>query len=411
LIVFQWFRRLLVVVLAAIASATSAWACSCASNLPGGIPQWSFNAASIVFRGTMHGTEYVLPTHCDMHSHERCRPRLVGVFSIEHALKGSPATLIRIRSPDDALLCGPQLPTIGKTSWVAAVGDEERGYSLSACMFFGPPASGEGDPLADTIAQYQRRLKSLSDAVGQAPSGRSALMALATFYTETNGRLEAIRTLERLLAIEPMHREARLLRARQLANGPNQAAVLEALAPYLAAHPDDHEALHRRVLALVRLDRVSDVPAGWRDFTELRGWSFDFSKAKLNGASFRGNQMYQTSFAKAELRRADFSEAEMWGSSFAGANLAEAVMVKAKLGQGDFRGAVLSGADLTTADLSAADFTGAKLDGVNLSGSRLYRANLSGADLSGATLTGAVYGGTIWPLGFDPAAAGAVKQQ
>ncbi len=92
-------------------------------------------------------------------------------------------------------------------------------------------------------------------------------MALATFYAETNGRLEAIRTLERLLAIEPLHREATLLKARQIALGPNQAAVLDALAPYLAAHPDDHEALHRRVLALVRLDRLTEVPAGWGDFT------------------------------------------------------------------------------------------------------------------------------------------------
>lgn len=377
-------RSLLSAALAVVsmAAAGSAWACSCGSNLPGGLPQASFNAASIVFRGTMHGIEYVLPTDCDKHSHENCQPRLVGVLSVEQVLKGSPATLIRIRSPDSALRCGPSLPRIGETSWVAAIGDEERGYSLSTCMFFGPPAGGEGDPLADTIAQYQRRLKGLRDAVEQAPSNRSALMALATFYAETHGRLEAIRTLERLLAIEPLHREATLLRARQIAIGPNQAAVLDALAPYLAAHPDDHEALHRRVLALVRLDRPSEIPAGWLDFTELSGLSFDFSKAKLNDASFRGNWMYQTSFAEAELRRADFSDVEMWGSSFAGANLTEAVMVNAKLGQGDFRGAVLSGADLT------------------------------GANLGGATLTGAIYdAGTIWPAGLDPIAAGAVKQQ
>jgi hypothetical protein len=403
--------RFLAVILVLMVSTTAAWACSCGSNLPGGIPQAAFNAASIVFRGTMHGTEYVLPTYCDKHSYEKCEPRLVGVLSVEQVLKGSPATLIRIRSPNDALMCGPSLPRIGETSWIAAMGDAERGYSLSICMFFGPPAGGEGGPLADTIAEYHRKLKNLRDAAEQAPPGQAALMALATFYAETNSRLEAIQTLEQLLAIEPLHRDATLLKARQIALGPNQAAVLDALAPYLAVHPNDHDALHRRALALVRLDRLSEVPAGWRDFTDLNGGSFDFSKAKLNDASFRGNRIYHTSFAEAELPRADFSDVEMWGTSFAGANLTEAVMANAKLGQGDFQGAVLSGADLSNADLSRADFTGAKLNGADLSGSRLYRANFAGADLSGAVLTGALLGGTIWPDGFDPAIAGAKEGQ
>jgi uncharacterized protein YjbI with pentapeptide repeats len=207
-------------------------------------------------------------------------------------------------------------------------------------------------------------------------------MALATFYAETNDRLAAIRTAERLLALEPLHREATILKARKLADGPNQGAVLDALAPYLAAHPDDHEALHRRVLALVRLDRFADVPAGWRDFTELRGWYFDFSRARLNGASFRGNQLYSTSFAGAQLRGADLSEVETFGVSFAGADLTGAAMARAKLGNADFRGAALMGADL------------------------------SGAYLGGANLAGAVYDeATVWPATFDPVAAGAEKQQ
>jgi hypothetical protein len=371
---YRWFRRLLMAGLALIATVSSAWACSC---LPDGIPQRSFKAASIIFRGTLVGTEYRVPSYCDLHSYGDCRPYLAGNFSVDDALKGTPARLRSVRLYDGNR-CGPPVPSVGETSWIAAIGDEERGYSLSACMWFDPPREGDDGPLAETIAEYQVRLESLNTAVEQAPSDPDALMALATFYVETNGRLEAIRTLDQLLTIGPLHREATLMKARHLLH---QADVLDALVPYLAAHPDDHEALHRRVLALVRLDRVSDVPVGWRDFTELHGVNFDFSNAKLNDASFRGNQMYRTSFAEAELQRADFSDVKVWGSSFAGADLTGAVMVKATIGQADFRGAVLSGADLT------------------------------GANLAGANLTGAVYDeGTVWPAGFNLVAAGAMKQ-
>jgi uncharacterized protein YjbI with pentapeptide repeats len=408
--IWAWFARLHLPLLAAavglatMVTAGSALACSCGSDLPGGLPQASFNAAGIVFRGTMHGTEYVQPTHCDEHSAGYdCRPYLAGVFSVEQVLKGSPATLIKIGFANER--CAPGLPELGESDWVAAWGDAERGYSMGKCMFFVPPADANG-PLAKTIADYQRRRKSLNDAVEQGPSDLSALMALAAFYTETNDRLESIRTLDRLLAIEPLHREATILKARQLADGPDQNAVLDALAPYLAAHPDDHDALHRRVLALVRLDRFGDVPADWRDFTELRGRYFDFSKASLNGASFRGDQLYNTSFAEAQLRGADFSDVQMWDNNFAGADLTGAVMVKASLGQADFRGAVLSGADLTDAEIVYA-----KLGQADLRGAVLRGATLTGAYVT-RNLAGAIYDdATVWPAGFDPVAAGAVKRQ
>jgi uncharacterized protein YjbI with pentapeptide repeats len=396
--------RLCLVVAIAIVTAGSALACSCGSDLPGGLPQASFNAASVIFRGTMHGTEHVQPTNCDKHSGGYdCRPYLAGVFSVEHVLKGSPVTLIKVGFANER--CAPGLPEVGETDWVAAWGDAERGYSMGECMYFVPPADANS-PLVETIADYQRRRKRLNDAVEQGPSGRSALMALAAFYTETNDRLESIRTLDRLLAVEPLHREATILKARQLADGPDQNAVLDTLAPYLAAHPDDHDALHRRVLALVRLDRLGDVPADWRDFTELRGWYFDFSNASLNGASFRDDQLYNTSFAEAQLRGADFSDVEMWDNNFAGADLTGAVMAQANLGQTDFRGAVLSGADLTGADIVYA-----KLDQADLRGAVLRGAVVTGVYVS-RNLEGALYDdATIWPAGFDPVAAGAIKQQ
>ena len=99
--VFKGLIRSSLVVLAAMATAGSALACSCGSDLPGGVPQMSFNAASIIFRGRMHGTEYVPPTYCDKHltGYDDCRPHLVGVLSVEYVLKGSSAALIRVSSP------------------------------------------------------------------------------------------------------------------------------------------------------------------------------------------------------------------------------------------------------------------------------------------------------------------------
>ena len=75
----------------------------------------------------------------------------------------------------------------------------------------------------------------------------------------------------------------------------------------------------------------------------------------------------------------------------------------------------LAGIDLSGANLLAANLSGASLILANLSGANLNVANLRGANLSGANLSGAFLGGatyddaTIWPDGFNPVAAGAVK--
>ena len=62
--------------------------------------------------------------------------------------------------------------------------------------------------------------------------------------------------------------------------------------------------------------------------------------------------------------------------------------------------AVKGGADLRDAYLRGADLRGAYLRG----------ADLRDADLGGASLRDAVHSQlTLWPAGFDPVAAGAVK--
>ena len=75
-------------------------------------------------------------------------------------------------------------------------------------------------------------------------------------------------------------------------------------------------------------------------------------------------------------------------------------------GERDFVGANLRGAGLQRADLGGANLFEANLEGANL----VQRAFLAEANLNGADLQGAVYSHqTVWPEGFDPIAAGAVK--
>ncbi|MCH2540336.1 MAG: pentapeptide repeat-containing protein [Anaerolineales bacterium] len=78
--------------------------------------------------------------------------------------------------------------------------------------------------------------------------------------------------------------------------------------------------------------------------------------------------------------------------------------------QANLSGANLFGANLSGASLGMANLTNTKLTNANLSGANLQCANLSGANLTRINLTGAKYNAdTIWPNGFDPVLAGAIK--
>jgi hypothetical protein len=127
--------------------------------------------------------------------------------------------------------------------------------------------------------------------------------------------------------------------------------------------------------------------------------------------------------------RADFSgwalarTDRVRGADFDGANLESALLWSADLSKATFRQArmrrvkltfaTLVATDLTGADLRGAHLTGAKLQGArlrdaNLEGALLQSADLSAAKLRNANLTGAIYNAdTVWPLEFDPRAAGA----
>ena len=87
----------------------------------------------------------------------------------------------------------------------------------------------------------------------------------------------------------------------------------------------------------------------------------------------------------------DLNGADLQGINLSGANLREANLFVANLRQANLNGANLEGVDLGGADLHGAD---------------LRRANLGGADLRGAKYDDS----TMWPVNFDPSAAGAVQK-
>lgn len=110
----------------------------------------------------------------------------------------------------------------------------------------------------------------------------------------------------------------------------------------------------------------------------------------------------QNTSIKPDLTRADLAKHNLADFDFTSANL-----IKANLSNANLSRAILRSANLTGANLS-----GARLKNAKLINTRLAGADLSGADLTGAKLTGAKYdAATIWPTGFDPAAAGAELEQ
>ena len=175
---------------------------------------------------------------------------------------------------------------------------------------------------------------------------------------------------------------------------------------------------------------------------DLRGAKFP--KAHLEGAHLEDAHLEGADLSDADLEGADLTLAHVAGADLTGANLKRAVLREAdlagaRLRQTNLNGAQLMRADLEgRADLEAADLYEADLDGAlfvearlrganfrkaNLRGSVLFNARLEGADLTGAnlegadlreaTLRGAIYDrdSTIWPKGFDPAAAEAVPRE
>lgn len=126
----------------------------------------------------------------------------------------------------------------------------------------------------------------------------------------------------------------------------------------------------------------------------------DLQGRNLRGMSLIGENLREANLAGTDLQRATLTRADLREADLRGADLFAACLDAANLREADLRRADLRGIDARAADLSGALLQRALLAG----------ADLSGADLRGAKLEGARHNaGTRWPAGFDPAAAGAVR--
>jgi uncharacterized protein YjbI with pentapeptide repeats len=100
------------------------------------------------------------------------------------------------------------------------------------------------------------------------------------------------------------------------------------------------------------------------------------------------------------------------GRSFRNATMYWAMMAGADLSGCNFEGAELRGANLRDACLIGANLCRANLSVDNLGGTTsLHGANLTNAVLDGANMSGAMFDRrTVFPVGFDPSAAGMVAE-
>lgn len=187
----------------------------------------------------------------------------------------------------------------------------------------------------------------------------------------------------------------------------DRVAVVEVLAAFVRNHApwppktqsgEPVDRLRRRMpdvqAAMTVLGRVH-----WRDSSvELELSDTDLRRVHLKDADFRGARLHDVHLESGLLTRV--------------------VLRHADLGNAHLQDASLRDVDLEGADLHDADLEGAKLDRVLLNGAsfridegkrgaRLHGADLRNAQLASAELHGAkADASTIWPPGFDPAAAG-----
>jgi hypothetical protein len=132
----------------------------------------------------------------------------------------------------------------------------------------------------------------------------------------------------------------------------------------------------------------------------------DLSDTNLVGADLSRGAFVRADFTRANLRSAELTRTDLRKSTLVDAHLEEAKLVRTKLSE----------AVLDDADCRGAEFERAELDWVSLKGTDLRQAKFWAIDLREVRiliqtkLEESVYDFlTLWPLGFDPTAAGATR--
>jgi autotransporter-associated beta strand protein len=167
---------------------------------------------------------------------------------------------------------------------------------------------------------------------------------------------------------------------------------------------------------------LSGKDFAWQDFTGA-----NFTGTNLTSANLRDTSLRNANFTNANLSSAGLTGADLTGATLTGATLSNARFNTGTIWPAGFNplnkgmwgpGVDYSGQDLSGKDLGYCDFTGANFANVvmrsgSLRGATLRMANVVGANLSGVDLTGVdlamcrYNATTIWPVGFNPLAAGA----
>jgi hypothetical protein len=180
---------------------------------------------------------------------------------------------------------------------------------------------------------------------------------------------------------------------------------------------DDHKVRVRKmyvadVVEVATLLRSADLQSA-----DLRSADLQFAdlrSANLQSANLRSANLQSANLQSANLRSADLQSANLRSANLRFADLRSANLRSADLRSADLRSANLQSANLQSAnlqsaDLRSADLRSADLRSANLRSANLRSADLQFADLRSANLRFATYSQlTLWPVGTDPVALGAV---
>jgi len=344
---------------------------------------------------------------------------------------------------------------IGKETMVFAYGDLREGYRSVRCAgssYFYPDNEANRRPYQAALNKYRSHRDRLTTALRLSPHNAKLLKQQGAFYLQYHdfdaaewSYLELRWHSQDLMGIFGLA-DVKLNRA--LYDYPKDKKNLyeQALTAYrsvLKIAPNNHVARHGETLALLYLDRWSEVDKNIRDFSDFVYFNsasrYDFGEDEsmdffvgrnLHRANFRNAKLYRVNFSRTNLRNADFSGADVSGCDFTGATLTQAIFHQLQnSNKTKFSGANLQRADFTRAELESADFNNANLQDVNFTESRLEKSDFSNADLRGSNMSKANLHGsllakakikktkftnakacgsyeTTWPVGFDPIAAG-----
>ena len=192
-------------------SALPAWACSCLSSEPDDFVA----GVGIVFRGALISEQRVPPSlqgNCKG-AGLACQFALTGTFRVEQVFKGTAAETVNITyAKANGGNCGASF-RVGHVVLIAADGDAERGYSTGMCTLVQVSDDAGAAAILAAADRYRSKLATLDAAVAANPSDVRALLSKARFLADSNARIEAVATLDRLLQLEPLQRDATLLKA------------------------------------------------------------------------------------------------------------------------------------------------------------------------------------------------------